>query len=222
MQETVARRNSVIVNHCYKEDAPCVTRSMTSLPLRILTAQDLAHDTVLLPAFSLINNSYNERQDLEDGSLPRYPDAEALLQDVGDDSLCAIIQDTSVEAENIPVAVVIVKRWRGRQGESFVDAGRVWRDYEIGPAVTLNLPAYRGRGLISRCISALSSRLLSQVEGPVYLWVKVVEEIYAGYWARRGFEQVGERYVIPVGEWHSKRAYTLVDMRKEVSREGDL
>jgi len=33
--------------------------------------------------------------------------------------------------------------------------------------------------------------------------------------------QCGASYVIPVGEWHRDRAYTLVDMVKEISRSAD-
>ncbi len=189
----------------------------SSIPLRILTARDLQTEAILVPAFTLINDSYNERQDLAEGSLPRYPSPESFLQDLGPDGLCAIVQDTG--SHNIPVAVVIAKRWKGRSDLDNSDDGTC-REYEIGPAASRNGSEYRGRGLISRCLQAISSRLLSQVEGPVCLWVKVVEETYGSYWARRGFVQYGERYVIPVGEWHRSRAYTLVDMKKDVEREG--
>jgi hypothetical protein len=198
------------------------------LALRILTAPELWSDTVLVPTCTLINESYKGRE--SEGLLDRYPSAEDFARDLGADGLCAVIQDSRLE--NRPVAVAVAKRWKGRRKDddgdgdgsghraTAPDAGT--RDWEIGPAASRSLPEYRGRGLIERCLQGLSARLVARVtEGPVRLWVKVVEELYAAYWARKGFVQCGASYVIPVGEWHRDRAYTLVDMVKEISRSAD-
>ncbi|OCT48534.1 hypothetical protein CLCR_04353 [Cladophialophora carrionii] len=192
------------------------------LALRVLTAPELWSDAVLVPTCALINESYKGRE--SEGLLDRYPSAEDFARDLGVDGLCAVIQDS--RHENRPVAVAVAKRWTGRRKDddddraTALDAGT--RDWEIGPAASRSLPEYRGRGLVERCLQGLSARLIAQVnEGPVRLWVKVVEELYAAYWARKGFVQCGASYVIPVGEWHRDRAYTLVDMVKEISRSAD-
>ncbi|KAJ9603325.1 hypothetical protein H2200_012103 [Cladophialophora chaetospira] len=192
-------------------------QSMAShLAIRVLTAQQLRHDEVLLPACVLINKSYNERE--SEGLLDRYPSPEDFLADLGSDGLCAIIQDG--QNERLPVAIAATKRWKGRRKDQDANSNDEGiRDWEIGPAASRSSPQYRGRGLIEQCLQALSARLLIEVrDKPVRLWVKVVEEMYAKYWARKGFEQYGSSYVIPVGEWHRDRAYTLVDMVKEISR----
>ncbi|ETI20613.1 hypothetical protein G647_08651, partial [Cladophialophora carrionii CBS 160.54] len=195
------------------------------LDLRVLTAPELWNDAVLVSTCLLINESYKGRE--SEGLLDRYPSAEDFARDLGVDGLCAVIQDS--RRENRPVAVAVAKRWKGRRKDddddddddaTAPDAGT--RDWEIGPAASRSLPEYRGRGLVERCLQGLSARLVAQVtEGPVRLWVKVVEELYAAYWARKGFVQCGASYVIPVGEWHHNRAYTLVDMVKEISRSAD-
>jgi GNAT superfamily N-acetyltransferase len=193
------------------------------LALRVLTATELWGDAVLVPTCTLINESYKERE--SKGLLDRYTSAEDFARDLDADGLCAVIQDS--RHENRPVAVAVAKRWKGRRKDdddydcaTAPDAGT--RDWEIGPVASHSLPEYRGRGLIERCLQGLSALLVAQVtEGPVRLWVKVVEEFYAAYWARKGFVQCGASYVIPVGEWHRDRAYTLVDMVKEISRSAD-
>ncbi|OAP62528.1 hypothetical protein AYL99_04733 [Fonsecaea erecta] len=196
------------------------------LALRVLTASELWSDTVLVPTYTLINESYKERE--SEGLLDRYPSAEEFARDLDVDGLCAVIQDS--RHENRPVAVAVAKRWKGRRKDDNDDDNdnsatapdARTRDWEIGPVASRSLPQYRGRGLIERCLQGLSARLVAQVtEGPVRLWVKVVEEFYAAYWARKGFMQYGESYVIPVGEWHRDRAYKLVNMVKEVSRSTD-
>jgi hypothetical protein len=194
------------------------------LALRVLTAPELWSDAVLVPTCTLINESYKGRE--AEGLLDRYPSAEDFARDLDADGLCAVIQDSRLE--NWPVAVAVAKRWKGRRKDDGGGGDRATapdtgtRDWEIGPAASRSLPEYRGRGLIERCLQGLSARLVARVtEGPVRLWVKVVEEFYAAYWARKGFVQCGASYVIPVGEWHRDRAYTLVDMVKEISRSAD-
>ncbi|EXJ54524.1 hypothetical protein A1O7_09864 [Cladophialophora yegresii CBS 114405] len=198
--------------------------ALSPLVLRVLTAPELWSDAVLVPTCTLINESYKGRE--SEGLLDRYPSAEDFARDLDTDGLCAVIQDS--RHENRPVAVVVAKRWKGRRKDVDDDDDRATapdagtRDWEIGPAASRSLPEYRGRGLVERCLQGLSARLLAQVtEGPVRLWVKVVEEFYAAYWARKGFVQCGASYVIPVGQWHRDRAYTLVDMVKEISRSAD-
>ncbi|KAL6248378.1 hypothetical protein RBB50_004633 [Rhinocladiella similis] len=188
----------------------------SQLFLRVLTASELQNDDVLVPALELINASYKERE--AEGLLDRYSSPEVFLQDIGTDGLCAIVQDR--EKNNLPGAVAVAKQWKGQRDQSMSRTDG--RDWEIGPAASRNLPQYRQKGLIERCLQSLSVRLLDQAgDGTVRLWVMVVEELYSTYWARRGFEQYGSSYVVPVGEWHRDRSYTLIDMKKEISRERD-
>lgn len=189
----------------------------SSLQLRVLSAQDLKIDEVLAPTCLLINQSYNERE--SEGLLDRYSSPAEFLNDLGTDGLCAIIIDSG--KGNVPVAVAVAKRWKERQKDSATASSSNdddVQDWEIGPAASYNRPEYRRKGLMDRCLQSLEARLLSQSQkGSVRLWVKTVEDMYAGYWGRKGFEQCGASYVIPVGEWHRDRSYTLVDMVKEIS-----
>src|ERR1700744_3959147 len=128
------------------------------LSLRILSIRELRNDEILVPTFVLINESYKEHEG--EGVADRFPTPEDFLQDLEVDGLCAIIQDS--EKSNLPVAVVVAKRWKGRQDEANIGAHA--RDWEIGPAASRNLPQYRKRGLIERCLQGISPILLDRAE----------------------------------------------------------
>lgn len=190
----------------------------TNLALRVLTTQELGKDPCLLPLIQMINETYSTNLEDPDHINDRYAEADELLQELGPDGICALILDCTNGKNNSPVAVAGVHRWKGNRNNGnlkFEDDGRDW---EIAPAASLRDPKYRKKGLVDRCLQALYTRLLAQVEaGPVRLHMVVLEDLNAEYWKRKGYKQDGERWLIPKGRWHKLHEYVVIDMLKEIS-----
>lgn len=187
-----------------------------ALSLRVLTTQELADDKALLPLVIMINEAYKRAEEVyaEGPVTARYLGPAALLEDLGSDGLCVLISDPS--KDNTPVAVAGAKRWIPQGMGNPNKDGREW---EITPVAVFSHPEYRKRGLVDQCLKALYPYLLERVEdGPVRLWIKVVEDLLSEYWARKGFKQVGPQWFIPIGQWHRSRGFTLIDMLKEISQ----
>ncbi|KAK5059938.1 hypothetical protein LTR84_009821 [Exophiala bonariae] len=186
----------------------------TSLLLRVLTTQELAADKSLVPLVNMINNVYGRGLEGVEDLIDRYSGSDALLDDLGTEGLCAFMLDTSQNLR--PVAVVGAKRWKGyrNRGNPYDNGG----DWEIGPAASDGDPQYRKKGLVDQCLEALYTRLLAgEQAGTVRLRMTVLEDVNAPYWRRKGYEQDGERWVIPRGRWHKLFEYTVIDMVKEIS-----
>ncbi|KIW99901.1 uncharacterized protein Z518_10829 [Rhinocladiella mackenziei CBS 650.93] len=184
------------------------------LPLRILSSKELQHEhTLLTSLLDMINEAYKERE--EEGSISRFPDSNAMLAELGDDGLYAVVQDPG--KGNIPVAVVGITRWK--RDNNWADTSGDCYDWEISPAASRNEPPYRRQGLVDRCLTALSNTLLERSSGKeVRLWMKVVENLLGEYWKKKGFEQVGPQWIIPKGKWHKDLEFILIDMCKKIPK----
>lgn len=186
----------------------------TQLLLRALTTQELANDMSLLPLIDMINEIYTENLEGVQDIIDRYSGPNEFLKDLGTDGLCAFLLDPS--KDNRPVAMAAVKRWKGYRGSGSPHNGGM--DWEVGPVASHRDTQYRKKGLVDRCLEALYSRLLAQAQtGTVRLHMTVLEVPNAPYWRRKGYQQDGERWEIPPGEWHKVDGYTVVDMLKEIS-----
>lgn len=186
------------------------------LSLQSLSAKELQNEHRLLePLLNMINEAYSERD--QEGSVSRYPTSEAIWKDLGDEGRCVIIRDP--ENGNIPVAIAGAKPWKTRGIEA---NGRVSvRDWEITPVASRTDPRYRKKGLVDRCLGVLYSDLLDNAEQQeLTVWVKVVEKFFGDYWKKKGFVQVGTKWVIPRGEWHRDHEFILIDMCKKVPGSG--
>jgi hypothetical protein len=187
------------------------------LSLRILTAEELkVEQTLCIPLVSMINEAYSKREG--EGLLSRFSDPDAIWKELGNNGLCVILQDP--EHGDIPVAVAGAKRWKkGGCGEG---GGEDLREWEISPVATRINPSYRKKGLVDRCLAVLYSALLERVEEgqKLKLWVQVVENYYGDYWRRKGYNQVGPEWIIAKGVWHKDYGFTLIDMCKNIQRDG--
>ena len=84
---------------------------------------------------------------------------------------------------------------------------------------------YRKKGLAELCVRALESHLLDQLRTDetdirLTLWVRVVEGVNVEYWRRRGFCQVGQGVILPIGTWRSSDPFLLITMNKLVINSG--
>lgn len=184
------------------------------LSFRILDGQRLRHETVLLdPLTDMINRAYLEID--ADGAFPRLPDRDAIWKEFGHVGVCVIVQDR--DRGDLPVAITGAKAWKPDVG---VGQAATWREWEIGPVATRDEPSYRRRGLIDRCLALLYEALLGISSGTeIRVWMKVEEGVRVDYWRKKGFAQVGSRWLIPVGEWHAELGFAGIDMCKTISRE---
>jgi hypothetical protein len=84
---------------------------------------------------------------------------------------------------------------------------------------------YRKKGLAELCVRALESHLLAQLRSDgadirLTFWVRVVESLNGEYWRRRGFCQVGEGVILPIGTWRASDPFLLITMNKLVTNSG--
>ena len=184
------------------------------LPLRLFTAKELENEkTLVISLMDMVNDAY-ALQELE-GSISRFKDSDEIWKDLGDDGLCAVVQDP--DNGDLPVAMACAKRWTKCGGTACEPEAT--GDWEIGPAASRNDPRYRKKGLVDRCLNVLYDALLDRSGAKTLtLWMKVVENLVADFWRKKGFAQVGPRWIIPRGEWHRDQEFILIDMCKVVSR----
>lgn len=188
----------------------------TQFSLRVLTARELAGDTVLGPLVVMINEVY--KHDLDDGYLDRFSDVNELIESLGESGICAVVQDSWNKGH--PIAMVGAKPWPEKGDSAILDSKFGGLDWELSPAASHVSPEYRSKGFVERCVGALQDRLLQMSGGAtVSLWVSVAIELERNikYWQRRGFEQIGDTRIVPVGQWHLSKSFNLVDMKKEVA-----
>jgi hypothetical protein len=185
------------------------------LSLRVLTSNELKlEQSLCISLVEMINKAYCTREG--EGSLCRFPDLDAMWNEMGDDGIFVILLD--LEHGDAPVAVAGAKRWKKQI--SAAEGMKDLSEWEISPLATRTDPSYRKKGLVDCCLPALYDALLERTEKvqELRLWVQVVEDYYADYWGRKGYSQVGGRSIIPKGEWHEHREFTLVDMCKTVRK----
>jgi len=184
------------------------------LSFRILDGEKLRNEVILLnPLTDMVNAAYREID--ADGSFPRLPDADAIWQEFGHVGVCVIVQD--LDRDGLPVAITGAKPWRQLTVGS--DQTEPVTEWEIGPVATRDDPLYRKRGLIDQCLTLLYDTLLEISRGKeIKIWMKVEEGVRIDYWRKKGLEQVGPRWFVPVGEWHTDLGFAGIDMCKTISK----
>lgn len=188
----------------------------TQFSLRVLTARELAGDNVLGPLVVMINEVY--MHDADDGYLDRFSDANELIESLGESGICAVVQDSW--KDGLPIAMVGAKPWPEKADSATSNSTFGVLDWELSPAASRVSPEYRSKGFVERCVGALQDRLLQTSGGAtVSLWVSVAIELERNvrYWQRRGFEQIGDTRIVPIGQWHLSKSFNLIDMKKEAA-----
>ena len=95
-------------------------------------------------------------------------------------------------------------------------------DWEVFSVATLGIPRYRKKGLVDQCLRKVDQELLQRaklahVEGykhKVQMWLHTIDEVNGTYWRKKGFQDVGERHILPKGVWNKELDFTLVKMNR--------
>ncbi|KIV92515.1 hypothetical protein PV10_03806 [Exophiala mesophila] len=190
----------------------------TQFSLRVLTTRELLGDSILEPLLVMINEVY--KHDGDDGFLDRFSGVNDLTESLGEFGICAVVQD--MWNKQLPIAMVGAKPWPEKAHPTAFDSQLGCLHWQIGPAASEVSPEYRSKGFVEQCLAALQDRLLQMSSGnSISLWVSVAIELDRNirYWKRRGFEQIGDPRIVPIGQWHLSKSFNLVDMKKEVGLE---
>ncbi|KIX10433.1 uncharacterized protein Z518_01515 [Rhinocladiella mackenziei CBS 650.93] len=190
----------------------------SNLLLRVFTADDLRNEEELLVALlDMVNKTYRSHH--EEGIISRFATSDEIWRELGEDGQCAVIQIP--ERGGLPVAMACAKRWKSHAEEEH-PVGET-NDWEIGPVASRNDSQYRKKGLADRCLIALydAARSRSGEKKFVRFWVRLIENRVADYWRKKGFVQVGPRWLIPKGEWHKEKEFVMIHMCKEILRVAD-
>lgn len=99
-------------------------------------------------------------------------------------------------------------------------------EWEISTCAVPNDPQYRGQGLITKCVDALTEHLRLRQEQmratgdprgglPIHLWVTaLVGSPNPAYWARRGFTNEGGPDKAAVGMWTATKEFEIQTMKR--------
>ncbi|EKG16402.1 hypothetical protein MPH_06371 [Macrophomina phaseolina MS6] len=177
---------------------------MTSMEpcLQLFTPAELQTRPALVKELAFMCNvAWSGREGFH---TPRFFHDHELLENLADDSVCAVILSSAGE----PVATASIKPW-----------GTDLSGANVELSVVAAAQHVRGKGFADRCVRAVENAAIERAGGrEVTLWIKTVEHHNGAYWKRRGFAVV-EASKGPAGMWGAEKDFVLLTMARPAQRQ---
>jgi hypothetical protein len=88
------------------------------------------------------------------------------------------------------------------------------QEWELFGVATINMPLYRKKGLIEKCIEPLRDELMTRYTRKPVIWAQAIEEINGNYWCKKGYVPIDEGVLIPKGVWSHSVDFTIISMTR--------